>query len=204
MNIQHLEKFLQSKIFPDLRKGDLNRDLPHTISIVEKVKEIIQNTHELNLKLSILIIAAYCHDWGYAPFFKDDGESMSFEEYAEAKKHHMEIGAEMTRDLLKDEYFSFLSDEEKERIVHLVRVHDNVEELTETDELVLMEADTLAGLDTDFIKPTFTKEGNDKYIKIGVKRNRLPRFITEHGKRMVEVYLRKREEYYEEHKELLG
>jgi hypothetical protein len=53
--------------------------------------------------------------------------------------------------------------------------------LKDNDELVLMEADTLGGLDTDFVTPSWTKEQNAKYLE-DVRNKRFPKFISPQGK----------------------
>lgn len=200
MEIQKLEQFLQSKIFPDLEKGDLKWDKPHTQAVIHYVKEIIKHSAELNLDLTVLLIAAYAHDWGYSKFYKP-GESLSYGEYSEAKKQHMEIGSEMVTELLEDEVFNFLSDEQKQRIIHLVSIHDKAEDLKENDELVLMEADVLGALDTDFVQPTFDKESNAKVIE-SIRKRKFSRFINNYSKQQFDILLKKRQDYYKNHPEL--
>jgi hypothetical protein len=96
---------------------------------------------------------------------------------------------------LNDKIFSFLTDKQKKRCIHLVAVHDSLADLKDNDELVLMEADTLGGLDTSFVKPTFDFESNDKYMR-GVKEKRVPKFITKFGKKAVKTLIQRRTDYY--------
>lgn len=83
---------------------------------------------------------------------------------------------------------------QRERIIHLVSVHDNVKELHDKDELILMEADTLGALDASRVKPTFTYERGMTYLRENIAAYRVPRFVTEKGKQLLPVameYFRK-------------
>ena len=71
MNTDKLDQFLQEQIFPDLEKGRPT-DKPHTLDVVNKIKDIIANTPELKLDTEVLIIAAYAHDWGYTNLFDNN------------------------------------------------------------------------------------------------------------------------------------
>ncbi|MEK7096975.1 MAG: hypothetical protein AAB859_01525 [Patescibacteria group bacterium] len=74
-------------------------------------------------------------------------------------------------------------------------IHDQLDKLSCIDELILMEADTLGGLDTDFVKPSFTKEENQRYMK-SVEKNRRPLFITDYAKNKYVELFEKRSLYY--------
>lgn len=188
-----IEKFLQKKIFPDLEQGRYDWDLPHTKLVVKKIKKIIKENPELNLDEAVLIIAAYAHDWGYADLFKGSREGARYNK--EYKRKHMEISANKLKELLKDPIFDKLSKKQKDRAIHIVSVHDKITEIDETDELVFMEADTLAGLDVTEVQPSYSKEFNDKYMKFA-KESRAVRFITEYSKREFERLFKLRKEFY--------
>jgi hypothetical protein len=189
-----VEQKLQEVIFPELSKGDPKWDLPHTKSVVHYVKDILNNVDDTEIDNDVLITAAYAHDWGYTQFYKQ-GESLTQPEYSEAKKYHMEIGADKIKELLKDDGFSAFNSEQKARIVHLVRVHDKLDSLKDLDEVILMEADTLGGLDTDFVTPSFTKEENERYMN-NVKSKRLSLFRNEYSKEKVKELFEKRLNFY--------
>jgi len=157
MDSNKLEKYLREKILPDLEKSRNGFDKIHTIEVVDWLKKIIKHNPDLKLDKDVLLITAYAHDWGYSDIFKE-GEIMQFEKVEDAKKLHMELGAKKLEKLLKDSFFSFLTDKQKERAIHLVAVHDKKFELKDTDELVLMEADMLSSLDIDTKKPVFDTE----------------------------------------------
>lgn len=189
-----IEQKLQEVIFPELSKGDPKWDLPHTKSVVHYVKEILNNTDTLEKDKDVLIIAAYAHDWGYTKFYKQ-GESLTQLEYSEAKKYHMDIGADKIKELLKDDVFSVLDSEQRSRIVHLVKIHDKLDGLNDLDEIILMEADTLGGLDTDFVTPSFTREENERYMN-NVKSKRLTLFRNNYSKEKANELFEKRLNFY--------
>ena len=188
------EGLLKVKILPDLEAGRPNWDEPHTRAVVKHMKAIIENNPDLNLDQEILTIAAYAHDWGYSGLFKG-GKPLNMNDVSNAKEAHMKHSGQKLRELLKDPIFNFLSEERKQRAVHLTQRHDKLNELKDVDELVLMEADTLGGLDIEEVKPTFDKESNDRYMK-GVREKRLPLFITEYGKMEFERLYKARQKYY--------
>jgi len=66
---------------------------------------------------------------------------MNFEIIENAKKLHIELGAKKIEKLLDGNFFSFLTDAQKYRCIHLVAVHDKKFEIQDIDELILMEAE---------------------------------------------------------------
>lgn len=196
MKLEQLKLYLENQIGESLEDGRPNWDLPHTKAVVFHVEEIIKHTPSLNLNPYIMVIAAWCHDWGYAELYKD-GKDKNYDEMMKIKPLHMSIGGEKTKKLLEEDPFDFLNSEQKREIVHLVEIHDNLSALKSVNELVLMEADTLGGMDISFVTPTFNKDSNDKYTK-EVKQLRLPLFITEYGLRKFEEFLTKRSNLYDE------
>ncbi|MBU0999332.1 HD domain-containing protein [Patescibacteria group bacterium] len=196
--MQAINKFLEEKILPELEKGRPNFDKPHTIAVVDKIQEIIEHSPQFKVDPIVLLIAAYAHDWGYCDLF-EDGQALELDDVKQAKSAHKRLGAEKISKLLQDKFFSSLTNEQKKRCVHLVAVHDNTEELTDPDELILMEADTLGGLDTNYVKPTFSAESNLRYIE-GVKTKRAPKFITDYGKKELPRLIQMRMDFYEKKK----
>lgn len=189
-----IEAHLKEKILSDLERGRHDFDKLHTIAVVHWLKQIIEHCPDLNLDKDILLISAYAHDWGYADMFSQ-GQKLQYGDVKNAKAEHMRLGAKKLSELLNDKIFSFLTNEQKKRCIHLVTVHDSLAKLKDSDELVLMEADTLGGLDTNFVKPTFDFESNEKYMR-GVKERRAPKFITEFGKKAVKTLIKRRTDYY--------
>lgn len=191
---QEIEAFLQQAIFPELEQGRPDWDKPHTIAVVYYLKEIIRLSPHYKVDFIVLLVSAYAHDWGYAGLF-EKGKELVLQDILSMKELHMKIGVEKVTKLLQDSFFSFLSTQQKERIIHLVGVHDKLAEIKDTDERILVEADTLGGLDTDRIKPFTDKESSDRYIR-GVEKKRIPLFITDYGKKTVAMLIEKRKNYY--------
>lgn len=193
-----IEEYLKKQILPDLEKSRGGFDAIHTLEIVNWIKKIIDNNLELKLDREVLIIAAYAHDWGYAGLFEDD-EVMDADKIENAKMLHMELGAKKIAELLKKDIFSFLTDSRKERIVHLVAVHDKKHEIKDTDELILAEADMLSGIDINTAKPHLDAESNKKFMN-SLLNTRLPKFITDFSKNEAKRLIQERELFYKSQK----
>lgn len=196
ISLKRIEEYLRERIFPELERGRPGFDKPHTEAVVKKLKEILEHNPDLDVDPVVLIIAAYAHDWGYAGLFKN-GKPAQLKEVDSAKTDHMEIGANKLRSLLADDFFNFLEDSQKERAIHLVRIHDNLENLNDVDELILMEADVLGAADVSLVKPTFDFESNKKWVK-DIREEKLPKFITDFSKKEAERAIKQRERYYRE------
>lgn len=170
-----IRRYLEQSIFPDLKKGRTNWDLPHTKSVVSWVEKIITQSYPKYPEPQVLIISAYAHDWGYSQIFSHPNPSL--DQILAVKKQHAIYSAQKVRILLKDDIFTFLNSSQKRRICHLVTIHDNLSKLTELDELILMEADTLGSLETHQHFSTFDDKSTNRWLS-GVIKSRLPRFIT--------------------------
>lgn len=194
MDLNLIEGYLENKILPELEKGRPNWDKPHTEAVVEYIKAIVDNSPEYELDKAVLVVAAYAHDWGYAGLF-ENGEPVNIDMVNSAKVAHMTIGAEKIRGLMNNEVFNSMTMAQKERAAHLVLVHDNLETLKDDDEFVLMEADTLGGLDIEKVKPSFDNISNESYMR-GVVEKRYPRFLTNYGKSLFDRLYKSRERYY--------
>jgi hypothetical protein len=192
--MDELETYLQEKILPNLKKSRGGFDGIHTTEVAEWLKKIMNHHPELGLDEMVMIIAAYAHDWGYSDIFKE-GDVMDFERIEDAKALHMELGSKKLETLLCDDFFDFLSEERKARAIHLVAVHDKKFELKDTDELVLMEADMLSALSIGGEKPKNDIVWNAKFME-AMKTTRIPKFITEYGKREAARLVKEREAYY--------
>ena len=194
--LNNLEEYLKEKILPDLEKSRGGFDTIHTLEVITWLKQIIDHNPELKLDETVLIIAAYAHDWGYADIFRD-GQVMNFEIIENAKKLHMELGAKKIEKLLDDNFFSFLTDAQKFRCIHLVAVHDKKFEIKEIDELILMEADMLSALDVNSGKPVLDVESNKKFME-AMLTTRIPKFITEFSKNEAKKLIQAREDYFKQ------
>jgi hypothetical protein len=188
------ELLLREHILPDLDLGRVNFDRPHTGGVVFWIKELLQDYPQLNAK--ILITAAYAHDWGYRGLF-GSGASDDLDLIHDKKEAHMQIGAEKIGELLRSKQFEGLyTEEEIEQIQGLVLVHDRIEQLTTDEELLLMEADTLGMLDTDFVKPTFTAEDSAVFIEREINNRRRPAFKHEKAIKVFGEVLQKHLSFY--------
>lgn len=196
------EEILQQVIFPDLLRGRKDFDLPHTKAVVHWMKRILESmlpgsTQESIMKVGrldpkVMITAAYAHDWGYIDLFP---AGSGFNKVHEMKARHMEVGAERIGSLLKSRLSKSYSVEQINRIVHLVLVHDKLQVVEKEDEILLVEADTLGALDTDLVKPTFSKIDNDRYL-VELKTKRRPLFIHPAAIEAYEVVVKKRIGFY--------
>ena len=192
--LRNLEEYLKEKILPDLETSRGGFDKVHTLEVVDWLKQIVCHNPELKLDETVLLIAAYAHDWGYSGIFRN-GQVMNFEIIENAKKLHMELGAKKVEKLLQDDIFSSLTDEQKVRCVHLVAVHDKKLEIKDVDEIILMEADVLSGLDVNTKKPVLDAESNIKFME-SMLNIRIPKFITEFSKKEAKRLIKNREDYF--------
>ena len=135
-DLRKMEAYLKAKVLPALEHGRLHWDRPHTMEVCRQFKALLKQEPDLPIDEAVLLVAVYTHDLGYAGLFKD-GFTMAKQKAV--KPLHMVLGAKMVRKLLKDPALACLSPVQKRRIVHLVSVHDKVEELRDLDELVLMD-----------------------------------------------------------------
>jgi len=196
MDQNKLEEYLKKKILPDLVDSRGGFDKIHTLEVVDWIKQIVDHNPRLKLDRTVLVIAAYAHDWGYSGIFKK-GQVMNNKIVGSAKPLHMVLGGEKTRKLLADDFFSFLTDDQKERCIHLVAVHDKKYKIKDTDEIVLMEADMLSALDVDTDKPVFDAKSN-KAMMDSILNIRLPKFITQFGKDEAKRLIKRRADYFKE------
>ena len=142
-----------------------------------------------------MITAAYLHDYGYFGLF---GEETDWDEVQDRKQAHMVRGAEMARELLSQHWFQGgYTAEQIDKIASLVLIHDRLDKISGEEETLLVEADTLGNLDTDFIKPTFSDEDNERFIK-EVERKRRPLFRNARALEAYPEVLEKRMEFYQE------
>jgi HD superfamily phosphodiesterase len=180
------------KVFPDLLRGREGFDLPHTKAVVHWIKEIVAS--EPKLDKQVLITAAYAHDWGYIDM--GIGKNTTLAEVHDAKEQHMQVGAKRIADLLTDTMSDQYTPEQIQRVGHLVFVHDRLGQVTDEDEIALVEADTLGALDTDFVTPTFSKADNQRYIQEQVLALRRPLFRHNRAIEVFDDLLQKRVGFY--------
>lgn len=169
------EQYLLDTIVPDLERGRPGWDKPHTLKVVEYVKAICDAyDNPDDLDRDVLIIAAYLHDYGYMYFLDELGAGGPTT--GSAKQKHATKSAEKWLEIQDNPVFAFMSSAQKSRTEHLIRVHDEVYDLQDTDELVLMEADTLGALGTS----SDVDSASDKYQYYlrATQDKRISRFIT--------------------------
>lgn len=177
MNIPLYEQYLIDTVLPQLREGRADWDEPHTKKVVHYVKKIVQNNLDRGLDLDVLVVVAYLHDYGYRYFFDELKEGPTG---GRPKKEHANKSAEYWITIRNNPVFDGFGQDQKDRIEHLIRVHDEIEVLDDIDELVFMEADTLGAIAMPSnVDPQSMQYRN--YIA-RVKERRLPRFITDYSK----------------------
>lgn len=188
-----LKSALENYAISFLRQGRQEWDEPHSRAVVHYAGEIAKAE---GLDSLVLVSAAWLHDIDYYRMLKE-GESEQYEEVMDRKKAHMVNGARMAEDFLnRPEIQPFYTPEQRERVVHLVSVHDKIEELREIDEIALMEADTLGAIDVARVKPTFDKVNVRKYIENDLTLRRYGRFLTTTGVNLFNQLFPKFEAYF--------
>ena len=199
-----IEKVLRQIILKDLSKGRKDFDRPHTEAVVYWMKYLLENVESIKSKTlgvnptidpQVMITAAYAHDWGYIGLFNNSNHS-SFSDIAKMKKLHMTKGAMMIEQLLHQRLGRHFTQQQILRVAHLVLFHDKMEELVDEDEMLIMEADTLGMLDIDKVKPTFSKEDNEEFMKKSINGRRLPKFIHPEAKEIALKLVKKRISFY--------
>lgn len=191
-----IERVLETHIYPDLNKGRKDFDLPHTKAVVYWMKWLIANHPKMNkLNSKILIAAAYAHDWGYIGLF-DGLNSNDPQVIAQKKVEHMTRGSAKIEKLLSEKLSDLFTREEILRTSHLVLMHDKLAELHDEDELMMMEADTMGILDVSRVKPTFSKEDNERFLTTEIDQLRLPAFIHEYAKKVATNLADQRRNFY--------
>lgn len=171
------ERYLKKEVLPLLDRGRPNWDRAHTQQVVWYVKALIAHHPALHVDPHVMIITAYMHDYGYSELYRGNKALVSWQEM---KQRHAQISERKWREISTREEFAFLSEEQKERIAYLVRVHDEVESLTDTDEVVFMEADTLGSVRLNASGEGFSGKELKAYIE-KTKKKRVSKFITEYG-----------------------
>jgi putative nucleotidyltransferase with HDIG domain len=189
-----LAKQIEAYAVKYLSQGRIGWDVPHTYSVVHYAGEIADSVGVDHL---VATTAAWFHDIGYFGLFINE-DSNRHESVIDKKAQHMEEGARLVREFLEQPGITnYFTPEQRERVIHLVSVHDKVADLKDLDELVLMEADTLGAIDITRVTPTFDYDSGMKYIE-GLKRKRLPRFCTDLGKKHAGELLPRFEQFFAE------
>ena len=173
-----------------LKAGRKDWDEPHTRTVVYYATKIGEAN---GLDTKVLATAAWFHDIGYFGLFENDS-SDDYDKIQERKRQHMINGARMAKEFLeRDDVKNEFTKEQKVRVIHLVGVHDKLDQLMDLDEKILMEADSLGAIDIKRVKPSFSKEQMQKYLA-GSYKKRFSGFETKMGK---EIYLKLINKYRE-------
>ncbi len=189
------ERVLRQIILKDLVSARGSYDRQHTEAVVYWMKYLLQ--HEplcAELDSSVLITAAYAHDWGWSGVFSQSNPS--YKEMLSKKSLHMKISADRISELLYNRLRSFYTEKQRIRIIHLVANHDRINFLQDADEFTLLEADTLGMIDGSRVDSTLTAKENARFMKNSIYGKRLPRFIHGTATRIAQDLIEKREHYY--------
>jgi len=175
-----LEKNVEEKLLAYIKEIFANDSwtLTHTLSAVEIIKQIAKSE---DADEKVLATTMYLHDVGYGGLLAD---GYSFSQRIAAKKEHMPAGAKMAREFLKE--VGGYTDEEISKITHLIEVHDNVDALKTKDELLVLEADSLASIDPK-VPFSFSEEDVVKYVSFFLEK-RAPKFISKKGKELLKKF----------------
>jgi putative nucleotidyltransferase with HDIG domain len=175
---QELEEKIEEYALGYLRQGRAEWDEPHTRAVVFYAEKIARAS---GLDVLVIKTAAWLHDIGYHALFQDT-DSKNYGNIIDKKEAHMVNGERLAKEFLeRPGVKDFFSDAQRERIVHLVSVHDKIDELKDRDEIVLMEADTLGAIDISRVAPTFDIETAIKYTNNDLLKRRFPKFQTSTG-----------------------
>ena len=181
-----------------LRKGRPGFDVPHTKAVVYWAHRLVADYNERvregdisgeEVDSVVLITAAWLHDIGYYGEFDDSAAGLR--QVASKKEKHMIVGAKLADDFLHKKALGILSEEQIEQIVHLIRVHDNLEAIRTMPETILLEADTLGARDVNWVKPTFKGQEALDYLDRERTRKREALFRTPLGKTSIEEITRR-------------
>ncbi|MFH0961296.1 MAG: HD domain-containing protein [archaeon] len=192
---KNLERLLKRRIFPELEHGRRKFDVPHTKAVVKYGKLLSRKVNVSEKGRVLLMIACYCHDWGYSETFGDEKNSSDYSDVQAAKKSHAEIGARKTSELLSEKSFDFLSKSDKGKIVELVGTHDRLGMAKNLLGTLLFEADVLGAVWPEGKRPFYGVEANERFLKEEIGREG-PLFKTATGKMLLEKLLRLRADYY--------
>ena len=181
-----IEERLKKRVLEVLERGRPGWDGPHTLAAIYWLKELIGAEGG---DARMLVPAMYLHDIGWT---RSDFEN-NWQSIRNAKNVHMEKGVQMSRPILAELGFSKT---ETDMILHLVGMHDKLEEISTTAEQLVFEADSLGQIDVERVRSTFkTKEDRQKFIA-SFETRRASRFKTSSGKRFLAQILPQAKKFY--------
>ena len=186
-----LEQKLKSSALKYLERGRPKWDVPHTLACVFWMKELLKY-EKGNPK--ILISTMYLHDIGGADLFDESHNTHGSQE--ELKSKQMKRSKEISAKILNE--VGGFSEDETNKILYLVGVHDDYDEITSSEDgQLVFEADGLGQIDRGRVKPTFSKKDSLKFLAY-FEKERFPRYKTESGKKFLNQLLPEAYKYCEE------
>ncbi len=192
-SVEAVLSYAEEFAMPYLKQGREGFDIPHSQRVAHYAMLLGSEAH---LDTTVLGIAGWLHDIGYAELFENNSSSHSA--VKDRKALHMEIGAQRANEFVHLPHIaSVLTPQQQERIVHIVGIHDNLGALKHEDEIVFMEADTLGALDVAHVTPSFDYDNAMSYLD-GLTYKRMPLFRTELGKHYLKILLGDFRGYFEE------
>jgi len=174
------EDKLKKEVLKYLKEGKPDWDVPHTLSSVDWMRKLIKNEGGDE---KILITAMYLHDIGYPKMKK----GYKWEDILNAKAIHGKKGAKIGLKILKK--IGGYSDKEIKRILYLIETHDELDKISEKDEILVKEADGLSQIELDRTIGNLDKESHDKFLK-NFKEKRMSTFKTKTGQRSIKQLFR--------------
>ena len=187
------ENKIKEKVLSYLEKGRPGWDIPHTLSCVHWMKELLRYEKGNS---RVLVPVMYFHDIGYIELMEEN-KDLDLKKNMDLKEEHMKKGAIIAKLILK-EVGSF-KEEEIERIVYLVSIHDSYEKISDgkdIDAQLVYEADGLGQIDRERVKPTYSKSDAELFLQ-DFQKKRGQRFKTESGKRFYKDLIEKAIKYAE-------
>lgn len=183
-----LEQKLKSAVLKYLEKGRPNWDVPHTLAAVHWIKELLK--HEIG-DPKILITTIYLHDIGYANKLK---KGYGFQDNQLVRPDHMVHGEILAKKILKK--IGGYTEDEIKKIAHLVKIHDELDKIDTPEVQLVFEADSIASIDVERVKPNFDKKNYLEFLDF-FEKERVPRFKTKIGKKFLKKVLEKAKRYFE-------
>jgi hypothetical protein len=135
----------------------------------------------------------YLHDIGYP---ESDNNYAYLDDLMNNKESHAECGARLAEEILRklDEY----DDEEIEEIASLIRNHDKHDNLDTHNRKLVFEADGLAQINWQEVKPSFNKEDCQRFLSEYFEKERPEeRWHTEAGRKYRKELIDKAYKYLE-------
>lgn len=185
-----------------LEKGRIGWDVPHTKSVVNWVFLLATDYNrrvengEISegslVDVSVLVTAAWLHDIGYHGEF---GEEARLDQVMDKKAKHMVVGADMAKTLLEENATDYLNREQISQVVKLISVHDDLENITSTEEAILLEADTLGAIDVSWVEPTYRGDEALEYLSRDRAQKRYNLFRTPLGTESLSVLIGRFEQF---------